>query len=144
MQSNNTTHGSIMEAGGVPANQGVVLHWEYGTLVAYFFIGHTLWVLDDGGYLKQGGWRHVVVTWCQYYGVKLYINGGLVAATTATAILYLVLNDAPHFLLGADVDAISNAELNTFVGTLDEFRVWDMVMSDEEVWGLYTADSQLV
>ena len=144
MQCDNTTRGSIVDTrGGVPANQGAVLHWKYGTLEVYFFKEHTFWELNDGGKVEQG-WRHVVVTWCLYYGAKLYINGGLVATTTITFISNLVASGAPRFLLGADVEATSRAELSTFVGTLDEFRIWDMVMSDEEVWELYTADYQLI
>ena len=42
----------------------------------------------------------------------------------------------PRFVLGA-----MNEYDNMYKMSLDEFRVWDTVMSDEEVLALYTVDA---
>ena len=132
-------NGYIMDTGGAAtARQGVLLEWRFSSLIANFFGKNKYWILD-GGYLGLG-WSHVVTTWGPCCGPKLYINGGLVASDTIPIVRSIPVRDTytPRLLLCA-MGAITTID-RSFKGTLDEFRVWDMVMRDEEVRELYNSD----
>ena len=69
--------------------------------------------------------------------VRLYIDGQLAAKDTSPSNLPAPVSNMPRFL-GAD-----NMYDNKYKMTLDEFRVWDMIMSDKDVLALYSVDAGL-
>ena len=90
---------------------------------------------------SQPVWIHIVVTWQMCHGVKLYVDGALAAensSPTSDPDTFKLYSDMSRFVLGA---------FNTYqvkLGmTLDELRIWDTVMTAEEVLSLYTADTGL-
>ena len=82
----------------------------------------------------QQDWFHIVVTWQLCSGAQLYIDGQLVDASPSSD--STPSNGKPRLVLGA-----TNKYKNIYKMALDEFRVWDTVMSDEEVLALYTVDA---
>ena len=81
-------------------------------------------------------WLHVVATWQLCSGAKLYIDGQLVDASPSSD--GTPSNGNPRFVLGA-----ANKYINMYTMALDEFRVWDAMMNDEEVLALYTVDAAI-
>ena len=83
---------------------------------------------------SQPGWLHLVVSWQPCYGIKLYTNGALMARDTVPSTTF-TSGGMPRLVLGA-----ANSYIGKYKITLDELRVWDTVMSDEEVLALYNVD----
>ena len=84
-------------------------------------------------------WYHMVLTWNIDSGGKVYING-------------IVVSHDQHGS-GSDNDQRPNASVNFILGnnnrglrnpgemTLDELRIWDALMDDQEILGLYATDA---
>ena len=100
-----------------------------------FYTGSKTWSISA---MPEEGWIHVVVTWQQCYGTKLYFDGGLVDTYTHQYIKAGPEHISSGFHLGADYRYGVK-----FKGKLDELRIWDTVMSDDEVTALYTVDAGL-
>ena len=58
---------------------GVVIVFLHFDLRAYFYIGWRKWYVSA---TPKQGWIHVVVTWQQCYGTKMYFDGELVDTYT--------------------------------------------------------------
>ena len=81
-------------------------------------------------------WIHLVATWELCYGAKLYIDGQLGVQTKYTSNAFIPSPDIQRFVMGADTKYGHKFKMK-----LDELRVWDAVMSDEEVLALYNIDA---
>ena len=131
------TRGVVMDT-GASASKGVRITFKkagyFGISIRHY---RKKWNLNGGATTEQG-WVHIVVTWRLSSGVKLYIDGELAEAVTCPSNPVDPAIQEPRFVLGA-----SDTYKNRFKGALDELRVWDTVMSDEEVLALYTADAGL-
>ena len=133
---NNSIFGVIMDT-GVGSNRGHGLSWYLGELKAYFVTDNKFWFLSSM-FNYEPGWIHVVVTWSQCHGVKLYINGGLATMHIGT-ISSTVADDNIPRLLKLGTNTKDNTDM--FKGTLDELRIWDTIMSDGDVQALYITDA---
>ena len=122
---------------GAKANQGVKVFWMYMDICALFNKGNKEWTLC-GEIATVEVWTHIVVAWRPCYGAKLYVDGKLVDTDTAAIEKSDPVPGAARFVLGADP---SNKVANGV--TIDELRIWDVVMSDDEVFALYTDDAGL-
>ena len=134
---NDSSFGVIMTTGAMIAGQGEFLLWNASTLETFFFGNSKSWSLKYVDNTNQG-LRHVVMTWNQCHGAKLYMNGQLVSTKTTPGPAYVPVTGAPRFVLGASAEYKED-----FDGDLDELRVWDTVMSDKEVLALFDADSEV-
>ena len=84
-------------------------------------------------------WNHVVITWQLRCGAKLLLDGDLVDALTYPCDTTDPTIENPRFVKGADYQ---NRFSSTFEGALDELRVWDAVMTDDEVKKLFIVDAE--
>ena len=137
----NNDFGVIMDTGhsGAETNGGVKIARIVDTLYASLRNDSKEWILSYKISTDQG-WIHIVVTWRSCYGAKLYIDGELASTHTIPPLKALdPVTDSPRFVLGARF-----TYENLFEITLDELRVWDTTMSDEEVLALYTVDAGLI
>ena len=131
-------YGIIMDT-GVFASRGMraATHSNSMSIHVRFQSGSMMWKVFGKLKLAQG-WIHVVVTWCLTHGAKLYIDGELLKADNCPRNKSTPFTDAQRFVLGA-----SCMYDKMFGGALDELRVWDTVMSDEEALALYREDAGL-
>ena len=129
-------HCAIVDA-GMYGKERVLIHVYDFNLLARFWAPNNMWEASIQLPSKQD-WIHIVVAWQPCCGVKLYIDGELVAIDNLPSNPNIPPYDKPRFVLGA---------LNTYAYihkmALDELRVWDTVMSDEEVLALYMVDAGL-
>lgn len=77
--------------------------------------------------LEAGEWYHVLVTWAKGDYLKVYLNGKFDGIGPKKADRVRDIN--PPFYIGKrkDVDA------SPFVGLMDEVKIWNRGLSDEEV-----------
>ena len=84
-------------------------------------------------------WYHVVLVWNTTFGSKVYVNGALRSHNLDGVSMDSNPNGNGHldFMLGD-----YNGSGDGYPGemTLDELRIWDVVIDDQEVWTLYVAD----
>ena len=137
VQLENDGYAIIMDT-GVFANRGMLIATNsksYTSINIRFQSDNKKWRLSEKVTPAQG-WIHVVATWRLCLGAKMYIDGKLVKTLIFSRNKTVPLTDARRFVLGAN--GMYN---NMFKGALDELRVWDTVMSDEEVLALYKDDA---
>lgn len=101
--------------------------------------GASLWDILKGPAVSPGEWTHVAITFCAasgpnlggvYTGTKvLYINGTSAAISTTAR---YVPNSMEPFALGS----ISEAASFYFNGDLDDVRVYDAALSEQEIQSL--------
>ena len=135
MQPENYPYGGVMDT-GYRAPQGVEVFLRWPRLVVLFRTSSTEWFAEAEIYMYED-WFHVVISWQPCYGAKLYINGKL-EYTLANADTYIESEgsvDYSRFLLGK-----SEYFKRRFQWKLDELRIWDTAMSDEDVLALYNVD----
>jgi gliding motility-associated-like protein len=86
--------------------------------------------------LDQGRcWQHIVVTRA-FNTLRLYVNGRLVQSNVATKRVNITNNDLLNLSKGACLD-------KKFIGYIDELRIYDRAINEEEVKALYVAPDQL-
>lgn len=89
--------------------------------------------LTDPTPLVAGQWVFVVATYSSAAGMKLYVNGTLVASNSASIALS-VANEGPH--IGGDSFFTA---VNTFFGSVDECSVWSVALTGASIASLYTS-----
>ena len=127
---------TVMDA-GYNAYYGVTIYFYRGIMKACFSTVSKGWCVGAAP-ASTYNWFHIVATWQQCYGTKLYFDGELVDTYTHQYIESGPARGSPRFVLGTSYRHFFN-----FVGYLDELRVWDTVMSDEDVSVLYKVDAGL-
>ena len=131
----NDTEGIVIDTGAF-AKKGMRIAVQRERYFKIFFRGDNKKWFILGGPTTEQGWVHVVVTWRLCSGVKLYIDGQMVGADATAKNKVEPVIQQPRFVLGASYNYGSK-----FEGALDELRVWDTLMGDEEVLALYTEDA---
>ena len=87
-------------------------------------------------------WQHIALTWSGYFGnnnIKLYHNGQLAANTTKQGGSGKLLSDAGNYL------TLGNRPQNDssyFKGWMDDFRIWERVITPNEVQSIYNASPE--
>ena len=134
LQFDSDRYGSILDT-GEGAYKGVKIYKRKKGEVAVQFKTSDKRCFLLGTPSNVQGWIHVVVTWCPRFA-KLYFDGGLAAKRAFASITPVTVTRTPRFVIGArdDYGVLFN-------GTLDELRVWDAEMSDEEVMAMYRVDA---
>ena len=85
---------------------------------------------------KPSEWAHLALAWDETRGIRFYVNGRLAAKQDARAVLYAGLDQfGPHSRTISPMQVQSDYN---FVrgGDLDELRVYDRMLSDENVASL--------
>lgn len=89
----------------------------------------------------DGNWHHVVMTYSGNSapsGVKIYFDGTLLSNTTDADTLASSIGNTGSFVLGAFDETLLSAD---FTGSLDEFRIYNRVLTQAEVTALYNSGS---
>lgn len=82
---------------------------------------------------KPDEWVHLAVSWDETQGIRFYVNGALVAKKETSAVFYAGLDQfGPHSRTIGPMQVQSDYN---FVrgGDLDELRIYDRMLSDENV-----------
>ncbi len=116
-------------------------HDASGRLVAQVNYGNDekSFVAAVGPVLALNAWSHVVTTWSAGEGVRLYVNGALVASAVprSPAERHRTAPAAPVYLLfGSDHRALcwtASVEHGDWNGAIDELRVYDYALTAEQV-----------
>ena len=92
--------------------------------------------------IESGSWAHVAVTVDRDDKVKLYVNGefdnqsGAISGVTS-AVTGSPSNNAPFCIGGKLTTATDTSVSNGFNGYIDEVRIYDNVLTENEIRGLY-------
>jgi len=81
-------------------------------------------------------WTHLALSWDETKGIRFYVNGRLVARKDGTAILYAGLDQfGPHSRI---ISPMQVQSAYNFVrgGDIDEIRIYDRMLSDDNVASL--------
>ena len=130
------TFGVIMDT-GLYGHERVVIFVNNAAFKTRLWGPNNVWDVSIS-LPNQQGWIHLVLTWQPGYGVKFYIDGELADIDNLPSDPYIPAYDKPRFILGA-----GNKHTDMYKMSLDELRVWDTVMGDDQVLALYAADAGL-
>ena len=138
MHKHDDTEYYISNGGQTHQSIGVAMTLRKRKIKAAFGTATRTWDSIYDADVDMQTWYHVVLAWDIATGGKLYINGLLVSHDQNGSTL--TSNKQPKayvdFILGA-----SNRDYkNPGEMTLDELRIWDAVMDDQDVLGVYAAD----
>ncbi len=136
------------------APYGRLLGWGSGNLgfTTLFFRSYkpNPFAMDSGGavvsvapgFNPQGSWTHLVWTYTTNLGLSsFYVNGIKKASTLESGSAPTVLNTAAGPLIIGDISQVGFPTNALFNGYIDEVRVYSRVLSDAEVKGLYTFET---
>jgi hypothetical protein len=100
------------------------------------FSGGSLRAVSNGGAFTVGAWTHVVAVWdgtLTSANVKFYANGTLIGHATDLDGIGTVSDDSGSPL---SIGALSGGT-NQFTGSIDEVRIYDRMLSPDEIKRLY-------
>ena len=117
---------------------GISLHQKSSGLCAAVRTQSKVWFVSVRDF-KSKVWYHVVMTWTEEDGLKVYLDGCLRQRTEGINFTNNRNRTAPDFVFGNSNTALSDGS-GAGEMTLDEVRVWDVDMNGEDVWKLYLAD----
>ena len=138
MHNNDDTEYYISSGGQTHKSIGVAMMMHDKKLRTVFRTATHLWDLTYDGTVYLHYWYHMVLVWNIAFGGKVYMNGVVINQDHNGS--SMTSNKWPNayvdFILGDDNrDFIYQGEM-----TLDELRIWDAVMDDQDILGLYAAD----
>lgn len=134
-------HSSVNESGGNGFCLPILGHDSRGRLVAQvsFATDPKALLVATGRELALGQWNHVAMTWRAVEGVRLYIDGSLVASA-APKVADERHRDAPavpmYLFFGGDNGGrcwTGALEAGTYRGTFDDVHVYDHVLTTDEI-----------
>ena len=133
-------HFYVNSGGHSSKSMGITLHQKNMKLIAYYKTESEDWritVEDFEAHL----WYHVILTW-RWAGAKFYLNGCLSGHQDGG--IASVNNEEPwhaDFVFGnSNTDLDGSTSKSAGEMTLDDVRVWDADMNEEDAWKLYTDD----
>lgn len=120
-----------------------------GSRTKQFFIGNTTikissnadtnadWRIDYKLYISNS-WKYLTLTWDKIGSLKLYINGELMASDYIGKLADYHPN-RHNLILGAIFHGYENNIGYHFDGKIDEFKIFNKTLSDEEIKHLYNS-----
>ena len=99
--------------------------------------------LPSGKAINDGVWHHVVVTWQNTDGMcQLYVDGRRVWQYAMPNSIGTSIASGGTLVVGQEQDSVGGGfeAYQSFEGDLDEYRIYDRVLSAAEVQDLYAAD----
>jgi len=89
--------------------------------------------LDSGNRnINDGQWHQIVgVRDSSANQIRLYVDGQRVPTASSTGSLVSIIDTPAPFLIGGAV--VGGTPTNTYTGMIDEVRVWNTALSDEDV-----------
>jgi parallel beta-helix repeat protein len=86
-------------------------------------------------------WVHVAGVFKGGEYMKMYFNGDLVNSSTDNIIPYIKYNNTFNYTVGVRSD---NLQQGAFNGTIDDVRIWNVALSNEQVRVLYENRTDLI
>lgn len=136
------------------APYGRLMGWGSGNLgfTTLFFRSYkpNPFAMDSGGavvsvapgFNPQGSWTHLVWTYTTNLGLStFYVNGVKRASTLESGAASTVLNTPSGPLIIGDVSQVGFPTNALFTGFVDEIRLYSRVLSDAEVKGVYSYET---
>ena len=107
-----------------------------GQLMAYTYSGSPVSVL--GPVVPANSWTHAVVTYGDTNGLRLYVNGTLIAASGPC---YFSSGDRPmHLFVGSPLPTLTCVSgynnSGPYFGAVDEFRVYSRELNGSDIFAL--------
>ncbi len=101
---------------------------------------HGAATLNGSSFVVDGGWHHITITYGQTTNdsVTLYVDGN-VDTTLANSVNW-TWNPTQEIELGKSHDAY----YNLYDGQMDDFRIYNKILSPSEVQAIYTGDDSSV
>jgi len=113
-------------------------------LEAYMRIGASnKWFIEAATQLTNGGWKHIVIT---HDGTapKLYIDGVDVTVVTGSVDLTAWIADGTFDNISFGSIYFSATRFIDFEGNLEDIRLYNYALSDQEIKNLYNNDKGLL
>ena len=80
----------------------------------------------------NGSWQHLVLTWDGATTMKMYFNGVSISGTTYNSSGTRTSDSGTNAYIGNN-----NAASRAFHGPMDDIRIFQRVLSSQEIWALY-------
>lgn len=91
-------------------------------------------VLDTGISIMDGLWHHVAISWRNSDSqVVIHVDGTLVYTGVLPGRVGYVFKNGGFFALGVDQDSFAGGFSDYFLGEMDEFRIWNRVLTTTEI-----------
>ena len=133
-------HGLIMDCGGYYRNARGYAHVisTNGTMTIYVKSSSTYHLLR-ASISGPEKWVWIVQTWSPSSGIKLFVNGCIITATTYSIPRMHSVTRKPNFVIGTN-----SLNYRRWVAMeMDNFLAWDEELTYEEVWRLYIQAGQV-
>ncbi len=90
--------------------------------------------LDTGIAINDGQWHHVAISWRNSDSqVEVHVDGNSVFTGVLASRVGYVFKNGGYFALGQDQDSFAGGFGDTFQGEIDDFRIWDRVLTTPEI-----------
>ncbi len=99
--------------------------------------------IPSGKAINDGEWHHVVVTWRNTDGMcQLYVDGRRIWQYAMPNSIGTSIASGGTLIVGQEQDSVGGGfeASQSFEGDMDEYRIYDRVLSASEVQDLYAAD----
>ena len=130
-------HRAVVSSRDEPPISGYIFYAKPGNTWE-FWTGDGEWRKTQGPAVKLGDWEHLAATFADGTQ-KFYVNGELEGETASA----LIVNPSQEFLIGAGANETANHNYR-FVGLIDEVRLYDRVLDENEIAAVMESDSLVV
>ena len=137
VEPGSTNHRAVVSCRDAPPLSGYIFYCEPGN-TWQFWTGDGSWVSVQGPKVNLGDWDHLTGTYAD--GIqKFYVNGEFVGEKNSK----IILNTKQEFLIGAGGNEIA-AHQYLFKGRIDEVRVYDRALDEDEIAAVMESESLAV
>ena len=132
-------HRAVVSSRNEPPISGYIFYAEPGNTWQFWTgDGAPPWVSVQGPAVNLGEWEHLAGTYAD--GTQMfYVNGELVGETASA----LIINPSQEFLIGAGANETANHNYR-FVGLIDEVRLYNRELDEDEIAAVMESDSLAV
>lgn len=116
-----------------------------GSLIAHIVVTSTTLRAVFGPAIPLApAWTHIVQTWSQTNGLRLYIDGALIAVRSINVGSYAASTTPMYVTLGNSLDGATHCAVGQigspapFMGDMDEFRIYSRELTADDVCTLYS------
>ena len=128
-------HRAVVSSRHKPPTSGYIFYAEPGHTWEFWTGGDGGWVTIQGPAVNLGEWDHIAGTFADSK-LMFYVNGELVGEKDSN----LNFNLSQEFLIGADTNEHATREY-LFKGKVDEVRVYNRVLDENEITAVMKSDS---
>ena len=96
--------------------------------------------IESSGSVQTTSWQHITVTWSSGESIKLYLNGELDTLSYDDGTATGTITGLTQFIIGKG----PKDESTSWGGSIDELRIWNRALSEEEIYQQYISNLQKV